>query len=71
MRKKAGAKYIDSFARYKYDKVLVNEIVISFFNDNKDIILIDKIGKVFTVKFNKKKGGMCWLTETKKLDTNN
>ena len=71
LRKKAGAKYIDSFARYKDDKVLVNEIVISFFNDNKDIILIDKIGKVFTVKFNKKNGGMCWLTETKKLDTNN
>ena len=71
IRKKVGAKYIDSFARYKDDKVLVRDIVISYFNDNKDIILIDKIGKVFTIKFNKKSGGMCWLTDTKTLDTNN
>ena len=71
IRKKAGAKYIDSFARYKDDKVLVRDIVISFFNDNNDIILIDKIGTVFTIKFNKKNGGLCWLTDKKKLDTNN
>jgi len=71
LRKKAGAKYIDSFARYKDDKVLVRDIVISFFNDNNDIILIDKIGTVFTIKFNKKNGGLCWLTDKKKLDTNN
>ena len=71
IRKKAGAKYVDSFARYKDDKVLVRDIVISFFNDNNDIILIDKIGTVFTIKFNKKNGGLCWLTDKKKLDTNN
>jgi hypothetical protein len=70
-RKKIGTKYVDSFARFKDDKVLVRDIVISYFNENKDIILIDKIGKVFVVKFNKKNGGMCWITETKKLDTNN
>ena len=44
---------------------------MSFFNENKDILLIDKIGKVFVIKFNKKNGGMCWLTETRNLDTNN
>lgn len=71
LRKKAGAKYIDSFARYKDDNVLVRDIAISFFNDNNDIILIDKIGTVFTIKFNKKNGGLCWLTDKKKLDTNN
>ena len=71
IRKKIGTKYIDSFARFKDDKVLVRDIVICFFNDNKDIVLIDKIGKVFVVKFNKKNGGMCWITETRNLDTNN
>ena len=71
LRKKMGAKYVDSFARFKDDKVLNKDIVISYFNESKDIILIDKIGKVFVIKFNKKNGGMCWLTETKKLDTNN
>ena len=70
-RKKIGTRYMDSFARYKDDKVLVRDIVISYFNDSKDIVLIDKIGKIFIIKFNKKKGGVCWLTETKKLDTNN
>ena len=71
VRKKVGSRYVDSFARYKDDKVLVRDIVISFFNDNKDILLIDKIGKIFVIKFNKKKGGICWLTETKQLDINN
>ena len=56
VRKKVGSRYVDSFARYKDDKVLVRDIVISFFNDNKDILLIDKIGKIFVIKFNKKKG---------------
>ena len=70
-RKKMGTRYVDSFARYKDDKVLVRDIMICYFNDSYDIILIDKIGKVFVIKFNKKNGGMCWLTETKKLDTNN
>ena len=71
LRKKIGSKYIESFARYKDDKVLVNDIILCFFNDNKDVILIDKKGKVFFVKFNKKNGGMCWIIENKKLDTNN
>ena len=71
LRKKAGAKYIDSFARYKDDNVLVRDIAISFFNDNNDIILIDKIGTVFTIKFNKKNGGLCWLTDKKKIKPNN
>lgn len=71
IRKKIGTKYVDSFARYKDDKVLVRDIVICFFNENKDILLIDKIGKVFVIKFNKKNGGMCWLTETRNLDTDN
>lgn len=71
LRKKMGSKYVDSFARFKDDKILVNDIVISYFNDNKDIVLIDKIGKVFVIKFNKKNGGICWITETKKLDINN
>lgn len=71
IRKKIGTKYVDSFARYKDDKVLVRDVVMSFFNENKDILLIDKIGKVFVIKFNKKNGGMCWLTETRILDTNN
>ena len=71
IKKKIGTKYIDSFARYKDDKVLVNDIIISYFNDNKDIVLIDKVGKVFVIKFNKKNGGMCWIIENKKLDTNN
>ena len=70
-RKKIGGRYMDSFARYKDDKVLVRDIVISYFNESKDIVLIDKIGKIFVIKFNKKKGGVCWVTETKKLDTNN
>ena len=69
-RKKIGNKYVESFARFKDDKLLVRDIMMSYFNENKDIILIDKIGKVFVVKFNKKNGGMCWLHEKKYLEVN-
>ena len=68
IRKKMGNKLVESFARYKDDKVLVRNILLLFFNDNKDIVMIDKIGKVFVIKFNKKNGGMCWLIGDKILD---
>ena len=50
-----GNKYIESFARYKDDKVLLRDVVFTFFNESKNIVIIDKLGKVFIIKFNKKK----------------
>ena len=70
IKKKFGNKYIESFARYKDDKVLFRDVVLAFFNENKDVVIIDNIGSVFVIKFNKKSGGPCWLIENKKLDCN-
>jgi len=70
IKKKLGNKYIESFARYKDDKVLFRDIVLAFFNESKDVVIIDNIGSVFVIKFNKKSGGPCWLIENKKLDCN-
>jgi len=70
IRKKIYNKYIESFARYKDDKILFRDIVFAFFNESNDVIIIDKIGKIFIIKFNKKNGGQCWLIENKKLDCN-
>ena len=50
-----GNKYIESFARYKDDKVLLRDVVFTFFNESKNVVIIDKLGKVFIIKFNKKK----------------
>ena len=50
-----GNKYIESFARYKDDKVLLRDVAFTFFNESKNIVIIDKLGKVFIIKFNKKK----------------
>lgn len=71
MRKKINNRYQESFARYKDDKVWKKDIMCFFFNEKKDVVLIDKNGKVLIVKFNKKNGGMCWIGDTKYLDTNN
>ena len=70
IKKKLGNKYIESFARYKDDKILFRDIVLAFFNESKDVVIIDNIGSVFVIKFNKKSGGPCWLIENKKLDCN-
>ena len=70
IKKKLGNKYVESFARYKDDKVLFRNIALAFFNESKDIVIIDNIGSVFVIKFNKKSGGPCWLIENKKLDCN-
>ena len=70
MKKKLGNKYIESFARYKDDKVLFRDIVLMFFNEKNDVVIIDNTGTVLVVKFNKKSGGPCWLLENKKLDFN-
>ena len=70
IKKKLGNKYIESFARYKDDKVLFRDVVLAFFNENNDVVVIDNIGSVFVIKFNKKSGGPCWLIENKKLDCN-
>ena len=70
MKKKLGNKTVESFARYKDDKILVRDILLIFFNENKDVVMIDKIGKVFVIKFNKKNGGICWLIENKNLNCN-
>lgn len=65
-----GNKYIESFARYKDDKVLLRDVAFTFFNESKNVVIIDKLGKVFIIKFNKKSGGPCWLLENKILDCN-
>ena len=70
VKKKLGNKTVESFARYKDDKILVRDILLIFFNENKDVVMIDKIGKVFVIKFNKKNGGICWLIENKNLNCN-
>ena len=70
VKKKFGNKTVESFARYKDDKILVRDILLIFFNENKDVVMIDKIGKVFVIKFNKKNGGICWLIENKNLNCN-
>ena len=67
-KKKLGNKYMESFARYKDDKVLFRDVVLMYFDDKKDIVIIDNTGTVLVVKFNKKSGGPCWLIENKKLD---
>ena len=48
-------EYIESFARYKDDKVLLRDVAFTFFNESKNVVIIDKLGKVFIIKFNKKK----------------
>ena len=67
-KKKLGNKFMESFARYKDDKVLFRDVVLMYFDDKKDIVIIDNTGTVLVVKFNKKSGGPCWLIENKKLD---
>lgn len=68
IRKNIGRKYKDSFAKYKDDKILTDEIVYFYFNHKLDIIAYDKYGRVLIIKFNKRKGGMCWLHQTKYLE---
>ena len=58
---------MEHFAIYKDDKILFRDIVLSFFNEKKDVVIIDKEGNVFVIKFNKKNGGQCWLIDNKKL----
>ena len=41
---------------------------LTFFNERKDVVIMDKEGNVFVIKFNKKNGGQCWLIENKKLE---
>jgi hypothetical protein len=62
-----GTKYIECFAKYKNTKVTNFDIMGFYFNEKKEIIAIDKIGKVLVIKFNKKNGGQCWLIDNKKL----
>ena len=68
IRKELGRKYKDSFAKYKDEKVLVNPIKFFYFNNAMDLIVFDETGRVLIIKFNKKKGGMCWLHQTKYLE---
>ena len=68
IKKKTGNKYLESFAIYKDDKVLFRDVVLTFFNERKDVVIMDKEGNVFVIKFNKKNGGQCWLIENKKLE---
>ena len=68
IKKKTGNKYLESFAIYKDDKVLFRDVVLTFFNERKDVVIMDKERNVFVIKFNKKNGGQCWLIENKKLE---
>ena len=68
IKKKTGNKYLESFAIYKDDKVLFRDVALTFFNERKDVVIMDKEGNVFVIKFNKKNGGQCWLIENKKLE---
>ena len=68
IKKKTGNKYLESFAIYKDDKVLFRDVVLTFFNERKDVVIMDKEGNIFVIKFNKKNGGQCWLIENKKLE---
>ena len=67
IKKKSANKFLEYFAIYKDDKILFRDIVLSFFNEKKDVVIIDKEGNVFVIKFNKKNGGQCWLIDNKKL----
>jgi hypothetical protein len=67
IKKKSANKFLEYFAIYKDDKILFGDIVLSFFNEKKDVVIIDKEGNVFVIKFNKKNGGQCWLIDNKKL----
>ena len=68
IRHKWGRKYKDSYAKYKDERVLENEIILFYFDEKKDLIIFDKLGCVFIVKFNKRNGGMCWLHQRKYLE---
>ena len=68
IKKKTGNKFLESFAIFKDDKVLFRDVVLTFFNERKDVVIMDKEGNVFVIKFNKKNGGQCWLIENKKLE---
>ena len=68
IRHKWGRKYKDSYAKYKDERVLENEIILFYFDEKKDLVIFDKLGCVFIVKFNKRKGGMCWLHQRKYLE---
>ena len=68
IRKEIGRKYKDSFAKYKDEKVLTSSIKFFYFNDKMDLVVYDENGRVLIIKFNKKKGGMCWLHQTKYLE---
>ena len=70
IRNKWGTKYIECFAKYKNTKVTDFDLMGFYFNEKKEIIAIDKIGKVLVIKFNKKNGGMCWLHDKKYLEVN-
>ena len=70
IRNKWGTKYIESFAKYKNTKITDVDIMGFYFNEKKEIMAIDKIGKILVIKFNKKNGGMCWLHEKKYLEVN-
>ena len=63
-----GKKYKDSFAKFKDDKVLTHDIVFFYLNEKKDLVVYDQKGRVLIIKFNKKKGGICWLHQTKYLE---
>ena len=68
IRHKWGRKYQESYAKYKDERVLENEIILFYFDEKKDLIIFDKLGSVFIVKFNKRNGGMCWLHQRKYLE---
>ena len=68
IRNKWGRKYQESYAKYKDERVLENEIILFYFDEKKDLIIFDKLGSVFIVKFNKRNGGMCWLHQRKYLE---
>lgn len=61
VRKKFSSKYKESYAKYKDNKVLTSKIVYFYFTPNLEITAIDELGNIFIIKFNKHKGGMCWL----------
>lgn len=51
--------YKEPYAEFKGDKKIKNDILTFFFNRSKDIVMVDKSGKIMTVMFNKRKGGLC------------
>ena len=68
IRNKMGRKYQESYAKYKDENVLVNDIILFYLNEKKDLIIFDKLGCVFIIKFNKRNGGMGWLHQRKYLE---